>query len=69
MISKGAVYLISFYQAFISPSLKMILGINSSCRFDETCSAYTKRMITEKGAIRGTGLGAKRLLSCQPLTS
>ena len=69
MIKTAAVYSINFYQGFISPSIKMILGVNSVCRFDETCSAYTKRMILEKGALKGTGLGLKRLLKCQPLSS
>ena len=69
MFKVAAIQTISFYQGFISPSLKMILGVNSICRFDETCSAYTKRMISEKGALRGTGLGLKRFLNCQPLSS
>jgi len=69
MLKSIILFIINLYQAFISPTLKMVLGVNSVCRFDETCSAYTKRMIIKKGAIRGTGLGFARILKCQPLTS
>lgn len=69
MIKATSIQFINIYQMFVSPSLKMILGVNSVCRYDETCSAYTKRKINEKGAIRGMGLGFKRLLTCSPLTS
>ena len=63
------VFTINLYQAFVSPTLKMVLGVNSVCRFDETCSAYTKRQIMEKGVVKGSGLGFIRILKCQPLTS
>jgi uncharacterized protein len=69
MTKKIGIEFINLYQAFISPSLKVVLGTSSFCRFDETCSAYTKRMILEKGVLRGTGLGFVRLLKCQPLSS
>lgn len=69
MIKVFSIQLINIYQAIVSPSIKMILGVNNVCRFDETCSAYTKRMIDEKGVVKGTGLGTKRLLKCSPLTS
>jgi uncharacterized protein len=69
MINKTAVSAIDFYQIFISTLLKNVLGVSSMCRFEETCSAYTKREIREKGVIKGVGLGIRRILRCQPLTS
>jgi uncharacterized protein len=69
MIKNVGISTITLYQIFVSPFLKAILGTGAMCRFDETCSAYTKRMILEKGAIKGISLGFIRILKCQPLTS
>jgi uncharacterized protein len=69
MIKNIAIGIISFYQIFISTLTKNILGVSAMCRFEETCSAYTKRAIKEKGALKGVGLGFIRILKCQPLTS
>ncbi len=69
MIKNASITSINVYQIFVSPTLKNLLGVNAMCRFDETCSAYSKRMIIEKGVIRGIGLGLVRILKCQPFTS
>lgn len=69
MIKNLSISTISVYQAFVSPTLKNLLGVSSMCRFPETCSMYTKRMISEKGAVKGIGLGFVRFLKCQPITS
>ncbi len=66
MIKKAAITLIDIYQVFITTILKSILGTNRFCRFNETCSAYTKRAIMENGIMKGVGLGLIRLLKCQP---
>ena len=52
--------LIRGYQLFLSP----VLGNN--CRFDPTCSAYAMESIARHGAVRGTWLGARRILRCHP---
>lgn len=69
MIRNIGVLPISMYQIFLSPLLKSFLGVSAMCRFDETCSAYTKRMILEKGVITGIAKGGIRLLKCQPFSS
>jgi uncharacterized protein len=67
MTNKIAINFISFYQIVLSTILKNILGVNRFCRFEETCSAYAKRAINEKGVIEGLILGFVRILKCQPL--
>ncbi len=69
MIKKAAITLIDIYQIFISTVLKSILGTSRFCRFDETCSQYTKRAIIENGILKGVGSGIVRLLKCQPFYS
>lgn len=69
MIKSAGISTITLYQIFVSPILKNLLGINAMCRFEETCSAYSKRMIKEKGIIKGVALGFARFLKCQPFSS
>lgn len=60
MIRRLLIQLIGAYQYFLSP-LKP-----PSCRFSPTCSQYTSEAIAKHGAWRGTWLGIKRLLRCNP---
>ena len=41
-----------------------ILGRN--CRFNPTCSAYTRTAVLRFGVVRGLGLGLRRLGRCGP---
>jgi uncharacterized protein len=52
--------LLGFYKALISPFLP------PACRFTPTCSEYAMEAIGKYGAFRGTWLGFKRILRCQP---
>jgi putative membrane protein insertion efficiency factor len=54
------VYLIRFYQVFISP-LK-----TPSCRFYPTCSQYSLEAVQKYGAVKGTVLALKRIKKCHP---
>lgn len=51
---------IRLYQIVLSP----ILG--ASCRFTPTCSQYTLEAIRKYGALKGSYLGARRILRCHP---
>ncbi len=61
-----AVFLISFYQVLIAPVFNLVLGTSRMCRYEETCSHYAKRVILEKGALKGALLALVRLSSCHP---
>lgn len=50
------------YKTFASPFLP------PSCRFTPTCSEYTQGAVEKYGALRGTWLGVKRILRCQPFS-
>ena len=53
---------IRVYKRFLSPLLP------PACRFTPTCSAYAIEAIRVHGALKGSGLAARRLLRCHPIT-
>jgi putative membrane protein insertion efficiency factor len=53
-------FIIKLYQKLISPFFP------SSCRFQPTCSHYTKEALLSHGPFKGSYLGVKRILRCQP---
>ena len=54
------IFIIKFYQYFISP----LLG--NRCRFLPTCSEYFIEALKTQGLITGIELGIKRILKCHP---
>ena len=54
--------LIWLYQRFISPAF----GGRAACRFVPTCSEYTKTAIMKYGLVRGSVMGARRIMRCRP---
>ncbi|OGH43542.1 MAG: hypothetical protein A3I49_01500 [Candidatus Levybacteria bacterium RIFCSPLOWO2_02_FULL_37_11] len=64
MFKKIGVAIIYFYQRFLSIILKNVLGVSSFCKYDLSCSEYTKKMISKKGFFIGSALGFKRIVSC-----
>jgi putative membrane protein insertion efficiency factor len=55
-----AVGLIVIYQRTISP----LLG--PACRYEPSCSEYTRQAIERYGFGRGVWLGARRIARCHP---
>lgn len=51
---------VRFYQRQISPLTPPV------CRFTPTCSEYTRQALVRYGALRGTWMGARRILRCHP---
>lgn len=64
-MKKILIFFINIYQKHIS-SLISKGGIH--CKFYPTCSEYTKQAINKYGSIKGTWLGIKRILRCNPLS-
>ena len=52
--------LLGVYKAMISPFLP------PACRFEPTCSEYARQAVEKYGALKGTWMGIKRILRCQP---
>ncbi|MEN6615899.1 MAG: membrane protein insertion efficiency factor YidD [Syntrophorhabdus sp.] len=55
------IFVVKLYRATISVFLPV------QCRFHPTCSQYMIEAIEKRGAWRGTLLGVKRILKCNPL--
>ncbi|MDP2168652.1 MAG: membrane protein insertion efficiency factor YidD [Thermodesulfovibrionales bacterium] len=60
VIKKIIVLAIDVYRAAVSPFLP------SSCRFQPSCSAYSKEALQKYGAVKGLLLSAKRVFKCHP---
>lgn len=56
---KIALFLIKMYQ-FVSKNTPKV------CRFDPTCSEYTRLAILKHGFLKGIGLGIVRIIKCNP---
>lgn len=59
--------IIDIYQVFFSfdRGLLMFLAPGGACKYELTCSEFTKTKIRELGVIRGVGLGVRRVFSCR----
>ncbi|MBK6315183.1 MAG: membrane protein insertion efficiency factor YidD [Blastocatellia bacterium] len=57
VIAVGAIRL---YQRFLSPLLPR------ACRFEPSCSEYTRQAISRYGVIKGSFMGIWRLMRCHP---
>jgi putative membrane protein insertion efficiency factor len=54
------IWLIKGYRYAISPLYGQV------CRYYPSCSAYALQAVTVHGAVRGTYLSGRRVLSCHP---
>lgn len=59
--------LIEIYQVVFSfdRGLLMFLAPFGACKYEITCSEFTKIKIRELGVAPGIGLGIRRILSCR----
>lgn len=53
-------FLIKVYQTLLSPLMP------ATCRYQPTCSHYTKEALQKHGLFRGGLLSIKRIFSCNP---
>ena len=58
--------IIYFYQKYISSYLSQVFDIH--CKYEPTCSEYAKQAIEKYGIIKGTWIGFKRILRCNPFS-
>ena len=54
------IMIIRFYQIVISPLTP------ATCRFEPTCSSYSKEALEKHGILKGSWLAIKRIASCHP---
>ncbi len=66
-MKKITLSIIRFYQIFISRGILHNL-FGNSCRFAPPCSDYTYQAVKRYGTIKGSFLGIKRILHCQPFS-
>ena len=64
-MKKILIKIINGYQKHISSWLNY-KGIK--CKYYPTCSEYTKQAIEKYGALKGSVLGTKRILKCNPFS-
>jgi len=60
--------LFAFYRVFVSPVIHALGGPGMGCRFQPTCSEYSKEALEKHGLVRGSILTLKRIGRCNPLS-
>ena len=60
ILIKPFLFIIKLYQTFISPFTP------ATCRYQPTCSHYTKEALLKHGLLKGGLLSVKRIFSCHP---
>ena len=64
-MKKVLIKIINIYKKFISP-IFTFFGIR--CKYEPCCSTYTIQAIEKYGALKGSLLGIKRILRCNPFS-
>lgn len=57
---RGALALLRFYQAYVSPVLPRV------CRFHPSCSEYSYEALQRHGLLKGSIMTLRRLSRCHP---
>lgn len=67
MIIKFITFLINFYQTFLSfdRGILAVFAPGGACRYNPSCSQYTKLAIARYGVVTGIRLGIKKIWSCR----
>jgi uncharacterized protein len=63
-MKKILIFILKIYKYGISPIFVNMFG--KACRFTPSCSTYTIEALEKYGALKGLGLGIKRLGKCHP---
>ncbi|MCD6250662.1 MAG: membrane protein insertion efficiency factor YidD [candidate division Zixibacteria bacterium] len=58
------IWAIRLYRITLSPIMLTLFG--TACRYYPSCSHYTEEALCKYGLLRGSIMGAKRLLRCHP---
>lgn len=66
-MKKSLISLINFYQIFLSfdHGLLSVFAPGGACKYQVSCSEYTKQAVKEFGVARGIAMGLKRVWSCR----
>jgi putative membrane protein insertion efficiency factor len=64
-MKKLLILAIGAYQKSLSKVFVYLFG--HGCRFDPTCSVYSKKAIDRLGVLKGINLSIKRIIRCHPL--
>ena len=64
-MSKLLIFLIKIYKKTISPIFSFF---GFKCKYYPSCSEYTKQAIEKYGSLKGSFLGIKRILKCNPFS-
>lgn len=69
MTRNAAVAAIRLYQRTLSPDHGIFASYTAyGCKFFPSCSEYTAQAILKKGVLRGSAMGAARIIRCNPFT-
>lgn len=64
-MKKILIFMIKIYKKAISPIFSAC-GIH--CKYYPSCSEYTMQAISKYGSIKGSFIGVKRILKCNPFS-
>lgn len=64
-MKKVVILFVDLYKLIFSKTLLFLFG--SGCRFNPTCSEYSKEAIKRFGIPQGMTLSIKRIVKCHPL--
>ena len=66
LTARGAVSVIQAYQTLSGPVYSALshVGVGKICRFEPSCSEYTRQAIEKYGVVHGGAKGLARVLRC-----